>query len=108
MGALDAASKVLLPTDRTWPSDSRRHCLTCCRIESNHPDWRKGDWALGSFGWQRFAISDGFELRRVDAKSAPPSAALGVLGMPGFTSYAGLRNIGYLSDPRRMTIAEEY
>jgi NADPH-dependent curcumin reductase CurA len=62
--------------------------------QSNHPDWQVGDWVLGFTGWLRFAISDGTGLRRVDPTIAPPSTALGILGMTGFTAYAGLRNIG--------------
>ena len=62
--------------------------------ESRHPDWEVGEWVLAFSGWKRFAISDGSSLRRLDPESAPPSTALGVLGMTGFTAYAGLRNIG--------------
>lgn len=62
--------------------------------QSRHPDWREGEWVLGWSGWQRFAVSDGSGLRRIDPAIAPPSTALGVLGMTGFTAYAGLRNIG--------------
>lgn len=62
--------------------------------ESRHPDWQVGDWVLAFSGWRRFAVSDGTGLRRIDPDLAPPSTALGVLGMTGFTAYAGLRNIG--------------
>lgn len=62
--------------------------------KSRHPDWREGEWALGWTGWRRFAVSDGSDLRRIDPEIAPPSTALGILGMTGFTAYAGLRNIG--------------
>lgn len=33
-------------------------------------------------------------MRKLDPNAAPISTALGILGMPGFTAYAGLRNIG--------------
>src|SRR5262249_22796027 len=33
-------------------------------------------------------------LRKLDPAAAPVSTALGVLGMPGFTAYAGLLNLG--------------
>jgi NADPH-dependent curcumin reductase CurA len=62
--------------------------------ESRNPDWAVGDWALSYSGWQTRAISDGQGLRRLDPSIAPPSTALGVLGMPGFTAYAGLLEIG--------------
>ena len=68
---------------------------TVARIKaSRHPDWREGDIVLSEAGWQRYALSDGSGLRRLDPAIAPPSTALGVLGMPGLTAYVGLLNIG--------------
>lgn len=63
-------------------------------ICSRHPDYREGDIVLSHSGWQSFALSDGVGLRKLDPKAAPLSTALGVLGMPGFTAYAGLLTIG--------------
>ncbi len=68
---------------------------TVCVIEeSRHPEWKTGDVALSYSGWQTHAISDGRGLRRLDPSAVPISTALGVLGMPGFTAYAGLLEIG--------------
>ncbi len=68
---------------------------TVCRVEqSRSEDYSVGDWVLSSSGWQTYAISDGKGLRRLDPERAPVSTALGVLGMPGFTAYAGLLEIG--------------
>jgi NADPH-dependent curcumin reductase CurA len=68
---------------------------TVCVIEeSRNPQWEVGDVALSYSGWQTHAISDGTGLRRLDPSVAPISTALGVLGMPGFTAYAGLLEIG--------------
>jgi NADPH-dependent curcumin reductase CurA len=68
---------------------------TVCQVESSrHPDWAEGDWALSYSGWQSHVLSDGSGLRRLDPSTAPVSTALGVLGMPGFTAYAGLLEIG--------------
>lgn len=63
-------------------------------LRSRHPDYREGDYVLSHSGWQRFAVSDGAGLRKLDPADAPLSTALGVLGMPGFTAYAGLLTIG--------------
>ncbi|MGO4334106.1 NADP-dependent oxidoreductase [Labrys sp. KB_33_2] len=63
-------------------------------IRSRHPDYREGDIVLSHSGWQSFALSDGAGLRKLDPQAAPVSTALGVLGMPGFTAYAGLLTIG--------------
>src|SRR4051794_34395729 len=58
-------------------------------VASRHPDWSEGDLVLSYSGWQTHALSDGRGLRRLDPAVVPPSSALGVLGMPGFTAYAG-------------------
>lgn len=63
-------------------------------IESKSPKWMAGDWVLSYSGWQEYAVADAEGLRRLDPSIAPVSTALGVLGMPGFTAYTGLLNIG--------------
>jgi NADPH-dependent curcumin reductase CurA len=68
---------------------------TVSRVEtSRHPDYQPGDVVLGYSGWQEYAISDGTGLTKLDAKMTHPSLALGVIGMPGFTGYMGLLDIG--------------
>jgi NADPH-dependent curcumin reductase CurA len=56
--------------------------------------FREGDWVLGGFGWQTFSARPGKALIAIDPKEAPPSTALGVLGMPGLTAWVGLADIG--------------
>lgn len=63
-------------------------------LESCHPDYEVGEIVASHSGWQKFALSDGTDLRKLDPGVAPVTTALGVLGMPGFTAYAGLLNIG--------------
>ncbi|WP_370674281.1 NADP-dependent oxidoreductase [Pleomorphomonas sp. PLEO] len=63
-------------------------------VVSRHPCFAEGDIVLSYSGWQSFAISDGSGLRKLDTSLVPPSTALGVLGMPGFTAYSGLLTIG--------------
>ncbi|MGW8193334.1 MAG: NADP-dependent oxidoreductase [Desulforhopalus sp.] len=68
---------------------------TVCQIEdSRNPDFEKGEWVLGSSGWQLYAVSNGSALTRLGKNPKNPSWALGVLGMPGFTAYMGLLDIG--------------
>lgn len=68
---------------------------TVSQIESSrHPGFRAGELVLGMGGWQEYAISDGSGLVKLPAAMPRPSYALGVLGMPGFTAYMGLIDIG--------------
>jgi len=68
---------------------------TVCRVQSSqNAGFDAGDWVLAYTGWQDFAVSDGIGLTKLDPKVAPPSYALGVLGMPGLTAYMGLLDIG--------------
>ena len=62
-------------------------------VASNHPGYKIGDFAVGQFGWQEYAISDGGGVRKVNPNLAPISTSLGVLGMPGLTAYFGLLDI---------------
>jgi hypothetical protein len=62
-------------------------------VTSRHPQFRAGDLVLGSAGWQDYALSDGQDLTPV-GDFLQPSHALGVLGMPAFTAYVGLLDIG--------------
>ena len=63
-------------------------------VASNHPDHAVGDLLTAFAGWQEYFVTDGKGSRKVDPSAAPPSTALGVLGMPGMTAYTGLLNIG--------------
>jgi NADPH-dependent curcumin reductase CurA len=63
-------------------------------MESRHPDYAVGDFVLSHSGWQSYAVADGTGLRKLNPQDAPVTTALGVLGMPGFTAYAGLLTIG--------------
>lgn len=63
-------------------------------VESRNDGFRVGELVLSYSGWQTHAVSDGKGLMKLDNWPAPPSTALGVLGMPGFTAYAGLLTLG--------------
>lgn len=65
------------------------------RVEATrHPDFAAGDWVLAYTGWQDYALADGKGLTRLGPSVPHPSWALGVLGMPGFTAYMGVLDIG--------------
>lgn len=64
-------------------------------VESNSPDLKPGDVVLAYSGWQKYGVAQAAHVRKLDAGSGVPvTTALGVLGMPGFTAYAGLTQIG--------------
>ena len=63
-------------------------------ITSRDPRFSNGDVVLGFGGWQDYAVANGAGLRKLDPAAAAVTTALGVLGMPGMTAYAGLTEIG--------------
>jgi len=63
-------------------------------VESRSADYKVDDVVLSYSGWQSHAIAKAAELRKLDPEEAPVTTALGVLGMTGFTAYAGLLTIG--------------
>ena len=63
-------------------------------VASLAPDYSEGDVVRAQTGWSTHALADGANLRKIDSAIAPVTTALGVLGMPGFTAYGGLRVIG--------------
>ena len=78
-----------LPLGAVMPGEAVAQVLT-----SHHPAYAAGDLVLAPTGWRTHALSDGTGLRPLDPAVAPVTTALGVLGMPGFTAYAGVRLIG--------------
>ncbi|QNB08927.1 NADP-dependent oxidoreductase [Herbaspirillum frisingense] len=63
-------------------------------VASRHADFKEGERVMAYTGWQEYAISDGSGVNKLPVDFAHPSHALGVLGMPGYTAYAGLIDIG--------------
>lgn len=61
---------------------------------SNHPDYKVGEWVLSFGGWQDYVVSNGEGLMKLGDNPSHPSYALGIMGMPGFTAYMGLLDIG--------------
>jgi len=73
--------------------------MTCATVsevlESKLDDYAAGDLVMCfASGWQDYTLSDGAMVFRLDKNMQDPSQALGVLGMPGFTGYMGLTDIG--------------
>ena len=66
-------------------------------VVSNHPKFPVGSHAVGMFGVQEYALSNGKGVNVVDAKVAPLPVYLGALGMSGLTAYFGLLDVGKLA-----------
>jgi NADPH-dependent curcumin reductase CurA len=62
--------------------------------KSNNPAFKTGDAVQGLFGVQNYAISDGSRVVKVDPSQAPLQRWVGGLGMPGWTAYFGLLEVG--------------
>jgi len=63
-------------------------------VESNVEGFAPGDWVVGMGGWQDYAVLGGRGVINMGKAPEHPTWALGVLGMPGLTAYAGLTEIG--------------
>lgn len=63
-------------------------------IDSMDPAFATGDLVRAFTGWCTHALVPSANARKVAQLAVPVTAQLGVLGMPGFTAYAGLKEIG--------------
>ena len=73
--------------------------------QSNHPDFAVGDHVESHLGWREAFVSGARGLRKLGELRAPPSAYLGVLGMPGKTAYVGLLDVGALQEGERVFVS---
>lgn len=63
-------------------------------VTSDVEGFSEGDHVLCGAGWQDYMVSDGSEVYNLGQSPERPSWHLGVLGMPGYTAYAGLLEVG--------------
>ncbi len=63
-------------------------------VTSHHPGFAEGDYVYERLAWQHYSVSDGSTTKKVDPDLAPLSSYLGVVGVPGFCAYFGLKEIG--------------
>lgn len=62
-------------------------------VGSDDPRFPEGCHVVADGGWAEFSVARPEALRRVHDDGLPLSTALGVLGIPGLTAWAGLRRI---------------
>jgi hypothetical protein len=63
-------------------------------VASGHPELAPGDHVTGTLGVQEYAVLERAALHKVDPARAPLPVYLSTLGVPGFTAYFGLLDIG--------------
>jgi len=63
-------------------------------VQSKVPGFESADYVLAFSGWQDYAVSDGTAVLNLGKSPENPTWSLGILGMPGYTAYAGLLKIG--------------
>jgi NADPH-dependent curcumin reductase CurA len=67
-------------------------------IESRHDAFKAGDFVCGSGGVQHFSVTEGKGWYAVDPALASLPAYTGTLGMPGFTAFFGLLDVGKIKE----------
>jgi len=73
--------------------------MTVGRVEqSRDPSFVAGDWVTDMLLWQDYAVTTGRTARKIDCTTVPPTAWLGILGIPGLSAWCGLVCLGM---PRR-------
>ncbi|CAH6785573.1 NADPH-dependent curcumin/dihydrocurcumin reductase [Vibrio chagasii] len=79
---------------------------TVCQVEaSNNSNYEVGEWVLAYTGWQDYGVSNGEGLIKLGKAPTHPSYALGIMGMPGFTAYMGLLDIGQPKEGDTLVVA---
>jgi NADPH-dependent curcumin reductase CurA len=74
-------------------------------VASQHDGFAEGDWVHSRLGWCERGVVAGDELRKLDPELAPPSTALGVLGMPGLTAWVGLVDVGRVKEGETLWVS---
>ncbi|KAJ0969351.1 hypothetical protein J5N97_022228 [Dioscorea zingiberensis] len=63
-------------------------------VDSDNPNFSAGDYVTGHTGWEEYSLITRTEsLRKVEKNDIPLSFHVGLLGMPGFTAYAGFYEV---------------
>ena len=74
-------------------------------VNSDVDGFEKDDWVAAFGGWQDYAVSNGTGVINMGKEPRNPTWALGVLGMPGLTAWAGLTQIGLPKSGETLVVA---
>ncbi|MFK7888456.1 MAG: NADP-dependent oxidoreductase [Gammaproteobacteria bacterium] len=76
------------------PGDMMAGEVVSTVVVSNDERFAPGDTIAAFSGWQTHPVVDADSARKIETHGAPISTALGVMGMPGLTAYAGTLRLG--------------
>ncbi|MGC1782338.1 MAG: NADP-dependent oxidoreductase [Acidobacteriaceae bacterium] len=74
-------------------------------VQSLDPGFPVSTWVMSLCGWRDYYVVPAQQLRAIDAKAAPASAYLGVLGATGLTAWVGLNDIASLKEGETIFIS---
>ncbi len=74
-------------------------------VQSRHAGFPVSTWVTGLFGWRDYYIAPAQLLRVIDARHAPASAYLGLLGATGLTAWIGLNDIANIKEGETVFIS---
>jgi NADPH-dependent curcumin reductase CurA len=74
-------------------------------MKSQNPRFPVGAIVVSNLGWREHFVSSGEGVLSIDRGLAPLSAFLGVLGVPGFTGWYGLKEIGKPKDGESLVVS---
>ena len=104
--AIETRFISLDPAMRGWMSDAKSYVPPVVLgdvmrayaaghvVASRHANFATGDAVVGLFGVQSHPAVDGKMALKVDTRQAPLERWIGGLGMPGWTAYFGLLEVG--------------
>lgn len=101
-GRLSDAKSYIPPFQVDAPLSAGSVCEV---VESRSDDFAPGDVVQAFTSWSTYAVAPATTLRTLDRTGASLSTPLGVLGMPGFTAYAGLAEIGQPKEGETVVVA---
>ena len=74
-------------------------------LESKHSDFAVGDYVTGTGGVQQYVATDGKGWTKLYGSAEDLPLFLGTLGMPGFTAYFGLLDVGALKEGENVLVS---
>jgi NADPH-dependent curcumin reductase CurA len=74
-------------------------------VQSRNAGFPVSTWVQSLFGWRDYYVAPAQQLRAIDARQAPASAYLGVLGSTGLTAWVGLNDIANIKEGETIFIS---